>query len=119
MRKVESAMVIPGDRIDAAALENRPARSDVSLTCEIRQGMRPWAQVKLHDISATGFRIDWRPGLDERNPLNIRIPGLQMLISHLRWKRDNWIGCEFTHPLYPPVFEHIVRNSQHQAQLHG
>ena len=105
-------MVSSDDSDDNAAPESRPSRSDVSLTCEIRQGMRPWARVTLHDISETGFRIDWRPGLDERIPLNIRIPGLEMLVSHLRWKRENWIGCEFTHRLYPPVYEHIVRQSQ-------
>lgn len=103
------------DQGGADAPESRHARSDVELTCEIRQGMRPWARVKLHDISETGFRIDWRPGLDERNPLNIRIPGLEMLVSHMRWKRENWIGCEFSHRLYAPVYEHIVRQSQLQG----
>ena len=92
----------------------RKARADVSLTCEIRQGNRPWAKVTLHDISESGFRIDWRPGFDERSPLYIRIAGMDLLISHLRWKRENWIGCEFANRLYPAVLEHIVRQSQAQ-----
>ena len=90
----------------------RKHRAEVSLTCEIRQGTRPWARVTLHDISESGFRIDWRPGFDERSPLYIRIAGLDLLISHLRWKRDDCIGCEFANRLYPAVFDHIVRQSQ-------
>ena len=93
----------------------RSSRAEVSLNCEIRQGTRPWTRVTLHDISDSGFRIDWRPGFDERSPVYIRIPGLELLISHLRWKRENWIGCEFAHRLYPAVYDHIVRQSQMQG----
>jgi len=47
----------------------RASRAEVNLTCEIRQGTRPWATVQLHDISETGFRIDWRPGFDQGKPI--------------------------------------------------
>ena len=93
----------------------RQQRADVSLTCEIRQGARPWARVALQDISESGFRIDWRPCFDERSALFIRIPGLQLLTSHLRWKRENWIGCEFEQRLHPAVFDYIVRQSQQEG----
>jgi hypothetical protein len=93
----------------------RPSRAEINLLCEIRQGTKPWTKVMLHDISESGFRIDWRPGYDERSPLYIRIPGLEMLVSNLRWKRENWIGCEFSNRLYPAVFDHIVRQSQLQG----
>ena len=69
----------------------------------------------LHDISESGFRIDWRPGFDERSALFIRIPGLQLLTSHLRWKRENWIGCEFEQRLHPAVFDYIVSQSQQEG----
>jgi len=90
----------------------RASRAEVNLTCEIRQGTRPWATVQLHDISETGFRIDWRPGFDQGKPIYIRIPGLQLLSAVLRWKREAWIGCEFTSRLHPAVFDHISRQSQ-------
>ena len=94
------------------AAEQRSLRSEVSLTCEVRQGNRPWATVRLYDISETGFRIDWRPGFDDRHPMYIKIPGLALLTSHLRWKREAWIGGEFSSPLYPAVYDHIVQQSK-------
>lgn len=89
----------------------RASRAEVSLTCEVRQGTRPWTKLKLQDISETGFCMDWRPGFIEHQQLYIRIPGLELLCAHLRWKREGLIGCEFTHRLYPPVFDHIVKQS--------
>lgn len=87
----------------------RAARAEVTLACEIKQGSSPWIRVVLHDISATGFRIDWRPGLSESQPMAIRIPGLQPLNAYIRWKRESWMGCEFSAQLYAPVYDHIVR----------
>ena len=104
-------MTYEPERIEA---DGRRSRSSVDLNCEVRQGMRPWSSVTLHDISDTGFRMDWRPGLDEGAPLYIRIPGLTTLTAHLRWKREAWIGCEFDKPLYPAVYENIVQQAQLQ-----
>ncbi|MFM5932470.1 MAG: PilZ domain-containing protein [Novosphingobium sp.] len=94
-----------------ADLNARANRAEVSLTCEVRQGTRPWTKVKLQDISESGFRIEWRPGFFENQQMYIRIPGLELLVANLRWKREGWIGCEFTNRLYPPIFDHIVRQS--------
>ncbi|MEP7221062.1 MAG: PilZ domain-containing protein [Novosphingobium sp.] len=99
-------------RQEQADLRQRASRAEVSLTCEVRQGQRPWAKVLLHDISETGFRIDWRPGFDIGKPIYVKIPGLQLLNAMLRWKREGMIGCEFTSKLYAPVYDHIVRQSQ-------
>lgn len=90
---------------------NRATRAEVCLTCEVRQGTRPWGKVRLQDISHTGFRIEWRPGLFENQQLYIRIPGLELLVANLRWKHEGWIGCEFLTQLYAPTFDHIVRQS--------
>ncbi len=100
----------PG-RIEQSESPGRANRAEVSLTCEIRQGTRPWLKLKLQDISESGFCMDWRPGLTEHLSLYIRIPGLELLVANLRWKREGMIGCEFSHRLYPPVYDHIVRQS--------
>ncbi len=104
-------MTYQPDETEQSETGNRACRAEVSLSCEIRQGTRPWIKLKLQDISETGFCMDWRPGLTEQLPLYIRIVGLELLIANLRWKREGMIGCEFTHRLYPPVYDHIVRQS--------
>jgi hypothetical protein len=101
-------------QLDEAPSQEREHRAGVALTCEVRQGHRPWARIKLHDISESGFRIEWRPGFDQHKPIYIRIPGLEVLSAHLRWKRESFIGGEFSNRLYGPVYEHIVRQSQHE-----
>lgn len=98
------------DRInpDDACTRDDKRRAEISVLCEVRQGTRPWQIAHLEDLSATGFRIGWLPGASQHHPLKIRIPGIQVLSAHIRWKRENAIGCEFTAPLSVYVFEHIV-----------
>lgn len=100
---------------DRSDMNARATRAEVSLTCDVRQGTKPWMRIKLHDISESGFCMDWRPGLSEQHQIYIRIPGLELLVAHLRWKREGMIGCEFSSRLYPPVFDHIVRQSLLEA----
>jgi len=89
----------------------RASRAKVSLTCEVRQGTRPWKKTKLEDLSETGFRIAWLPNCRMDTPLRIRIPGLQLLSANIRWQDQGSVGCQFAEPLYPAVFEHIARNA--------
>ena len=80
----------------------------MSLVCEVRQGTRPWKMTKLEDISPAGFRIAWLPGCHKDLPLKIRIPGIQVLTAHIRWKKEDSVGCEFANRLHFAVFEHIA-----------
>lgn len=84
-------------------------RAEVTLLCEVRQGMQPWRMARLDDISQAGFRIGVLPGAKRGVPLRIRIPGLQMLSAQIRWQQGQAVGCEFSEPLHVAVFEHIVR----------
>lgn len=87
-------------------------REALTLLCEVRQGTRAWTSARLEDISQSGFRIAWHPGVSRDRPLRIRIPGLQMLTAHVRWMHDHQVGCEFEAPLHVAVFEHIVRQAR-------
>jgi hypothetical protein len=87
-------------------------RADVSLVCEVRQGTRAWQKVTLDDISQSGFRIARFPGANVDIPLRIRIPGIQLLTAHIRWKEAMAVGCEFGEPLHVAVFENIVRQAR-------
>jgi hypothetical protein len=101
----------PAEAVPDDARSPRDARAGVSLICEVRQGVRPWARVRLEDLSPGGFRIARLPGARTELPLRIRIPGIQLLSAEIRWSRDGAVGCEFAEPLHIAVFEHIVRNA--------
>jgi hypothetical protein len=97
---------------DLGCTRNFAERAEVSLLCEARQGMRAWQKVLLEDISQAGFRVAWHPGCRKETPLRIRIPGLQILTAHVRWQRQDAIGCEFAEALHVAVFEHIVKQAR-------
>ena len=93
----------------------RGDRASISLICEVRQGIRDWRKVRLKDISRTGFRIAWYPNVDMRQPLRIRIPGMELLTAHIRWKAEHSLGCEFAAPLHVAVLDHLVRSALAQG----
>jgi hypothetical protein len=82
-------------------------RATVSIACEVRQGSRPWRFVVLEDLSQTGFRMTWLPGMQDGVPLRIRIPGLAVLSANVRWRSNEGAGCQFESPLHVAVFDHI------------
>jgi hypothetical protein len=90
-------------------------RAVVSVECEVRQGTRPWKKTRLEDISPAGFRIAWLPGCHKDLPLKIRIPGMQVLTAHIRWKKEDAVGCEFNELLHFAVFEHIARQASREG----
>lgn len=87
-------------------------RATVSIACEVRQGTRPWRFVLLEDLSQTGFRMTWLPGMLDGVPLRIRIPGLQVLSADVRWRSNEGAGCQFENPLHIAVFDHIRSQAQ-------
>ena len=96
----------------AACSRETPNRAEVTLLCEVRQGMTPWKLARLDDISQSGFRIAWLPDASKAKPLRIRIPGLHMLTAEIRWQRGKSVGCAFAEPLHVAVFEHILHQEQ-------
>ena len=92
-------------------------RAEVTLLCEVRQGLSPWKMARLDDISQSGFRIAWMPDAAPDKPLRIRIPGLQMLTAKVCWQKGKAVGCAFAEPLHVAVFEHILRASRIDGPL--
>ena len=107
------------DQIPEATSCNRESaeRAEVTLLCEVRQGLTPWKMARLDDISQSGFRIAWLPAADLAKPLRIRIPGLQMLTAKICWQRGKSVGCAFSEPLHVAVFEHILRAARIDGPL--
>ena len=84
-------------------------RAQLSILCEVRQGMRPWKMARLSDLSETGFKLAWLPDYSPGQPLKIRIPGIEPLNAKVCWHEGKQFGCAFENPLHIAVFEHIVR----------
>ena len=94
---------------DSRPLRGIAPRAQLSILCEVRQGMRPWKMARLSDLSETGFKLAWLPDYSPGQPLKIRIPGIQVLHAKICWHQGRQIGCAFKTPLHVAVFEHIVR----------
>lgn len=86
-------------------------RVRLSLEGELRWGTNPWGKVLLEDLSAGGFKAQWRPMCPVGTPVSVKIAGLSPLRATLRWKNNDYIGCEFDNPLYQPLVDHIARVS--------
>lgn len=89
----------------------RGIRAPINLTCEVRQGTRIWRVVRLDNLSSHGFRLAWSPDINMEMPLRIKIPGIQLLTAHIRWRTAAAIGCEFDEPLHVAVFEHLLQQA--------
>ncbi len=84
-------------------------RAAVTIRCEIRLGFERWHFANLRDLSPDGFQLDWPRTVGDVGMVRIRIPGLEALTATVRWREGGKAGCQFTAPLSPYVFEHIVR----------
>ena len=97
------------------ATRREPTRTRITLLCEVRQGLQPWAVVRLEDLSEGGFRIIWPHGqIDPRQPLRVRLPGLQVVNAKVCWMQGKALGCAFETRLHVAVFEHLLRKSSAQ-----
>lgn len=84
-------------------------RIRLSLMGELRWGTNPWGRVMLEDLSTGGFRAQWRPMCPVGTAVSVKLAGLSPLRATLRWKNNDYIGCEFDNPLYPPLVDHLAR----------
>lgn len=94
---------------DSRPLSGVAPRAQLSILCEVRQGMQPWKMARLSDLSETGFKLAWLRDYDPGQPLRIRIPGIEMLLAKVCWQEGKQLGCAFESPLHVAVFDHIVR----------
>jgi hypothetical protein len=89
--------------------DRRSAR--VSLQAEVqlrRSGARHYL-VNVHDISREGCKLEFveRPGLDET--VWVKFEGLDAVESNVCWIKGSDVGIEFIRPIYPAVFDVLVR----------
>lgn len=83
-------------------------RSAVRAQAKVKQVDSQFLDTILLDLSIAGFQFYSPEQLNEFKPLMVKLPGLEMLQAKIVWRKNHYCGCQFTKPLYPAVFEHIV-----------
>jgi hypothetical protein len=83
----------------------------VGLTAEVilRRPGKSNYRVRVFDASATGCKLEFieRPDLGES--LWVKFEGMELLEARVRWTEGFTAGVEFQKPLYPAVFEMLVK----------
>jgi hypothetical protein len=87
----------------------RQPRVPVVMIARLRDRASNKYDVRLLDLSVTGFRAEAHYSLDAGQIVWLTIPGMQGLEATVAWRRGTVIGCNFRNPLYPAVLDHIVR----------
>ncbi len=87
----------------------RQERVPVAVAAKLRDRHSNKYDVRLLDLSVTGFRAEAHYALDAGQIVWLTIPGMQGLEATVAWRRGLEIGCNFRQPLYPAVLDHIVK----------
>jgi hypothetical protein len=89
--------------------ERRSARTSLQAEVQLRRSGHHHYIVNVYDISPQGCRIEFveRPRLDEI--VWVKFEGLDAIESTICWLRGAEAGVEFVRPIYPAVFDSLVR----------
>lgn len=88
-------------------------RVPIAIPARLRDRHSNKYNVRLLDLSVTGFRAEAHYSLDPGQIVWLAIPGMQGLEATIAWRHGLEIGCSFRQPLYPPVLDHIVKTLGH------
>lgn len=85
----------------------RDLRSPVEIIAElfVSEGVRFKAAV--HDLSASGFRIETANHIPVGRLVYLTIPGLQSLQARVAWNEREHYGCTFSKPLHSATCNHL------------
>ena len=67
------------------------------------------AAVDLLDLSPTGCRVELPERVAPGEKVWITFPGLEPIEATVAWCRDWVAGVQFARPIYPAVFELLVK----------
>lgn len=82
-------------------------RNFVAIDAWVRPRNGSKTNVKILDLSETGFRMLTTMRLNEDVDIFLMIPGFEALQASIIWNNSSEYGCTFLHPLYTAIFEHI------------
>jgi hypothetical protein len=83
-------------------------RLDVVFRAGLRERGTTRFDIKVVDLSITGFRCETSCTLVPGSSIWLTIPGLAPLEARVAWRDKFRYGCAFAHPLHIAVFDHIV-----------
>ena len=95
-----------------APRQRRAPRVSLDAEVTLRRAGQHNYRVHVYDISPEGCRVEFveRPSLEEL--LWVKFEGLEALESLVCWTRGPTAGLEFRRPIYPAVFDILLRRLQ-------
>lgn len=88
----------------------RQPRLPVVMRARMRNRTAAKFDIRVLDMSVSGFRAEAHYGLDVGDHVWITLPGLQGLEANIAWRRKDVIGGRFSQPLHPAVLDHLIRH---------
>jgi hypothetical protein len=87
----------------------RAERLDIEFPALLREPGMTKFQVKVKDLSVTGFRCETSFTMHPGATIWLTIPGLSGLEAKVAWKDGFKYGFAFLAPLHVAIFEHVMR----------
>ncbi len=88
----------------------RASRLDLEFDAMLREPGTSKFQVRVKDLSVSGFRCETSFTLHEGSTVWLTINGLQALEARVAWREKSKYGFAFASPLHIAVFDHIARH---------
>jgi hypothetical protein len=85
----------------------RAQRLSVTIDASLREHGTTKFQVKVIDLSVTGFRCETSFTLNPGTRVWLTIPGFGGLEASVAWRDKFSYGFAFDHALHPAIFDHI------------
>ena len=86
----------------------RGDRTPLDTLVDFRRRREHCYVVRLHDLTASGCRIDLPEHVCDPDDVWVTLPGLETLASTVRWANEFVAGVEFKQPMHPAVFDHMA-----------
>jgi hypothetical protein len=94
----------------------RADRIDVAFPAQLREAGTTKFEVKVIDLSVTGFRCETSFTMPIGKTVWLTIPGLSGIEATVEWRDKFRYGCSFKSSLHIAVFDHIARLYPPSAQ---
>lgn len=98
------------EQIDKAdtAIERKAERIPIRAAVQFRAGARR-SQVTVNDLSTHGARISFAHILRPGDRFFLKLPVIESIEAEVVWVDHFEAGCRFLKPIYPLMFDSIVR----------
>jgi hypothetical protein len=106
---VESRFEMNDLRINSGMDGRRAPRASMHVIASLREPGTSKFDVKLLDLSSTGFRFETAYNFHLEARVWLTIPGMAGLEAIIKWRNSFIYGAAFVQPLYPAVMDHVAK----------